>query len=162
MSILVRPMESRSSVPSKTGRFDDSVLLDQPYLPELSIALLRVARQRPLKSLLFPWKYTELAARLRLRVLSAGLDPAVITSFRHGGPSHDVSTGLRSLTSVLKRGRWSSIDSVKRYEKGGRIHRALADAAPEAQRFAAASFAQLGQVLIGSPQPLRSPLPLQA
>ena len=164
VSILVRPMESRSSVPSKTGRFDDSVLLDQPYLPELSIALLRVARQRPVKSLLFPWKYTELAARLRLRVLSAGLDPAVITSycFRHGGPSHDVSTGLRSLTAVLKRGRWSSIDSVKRYEKGGRIHRALADAAPETQRFVAASLAQLGQVLLGSRQPLRAPLPLQA
>ena len=88
----------------------------------------------------------------------------MITSycFRHGGPSHDVSTGLRSLTSVLKRGRWSSIDSVKRYEKGGRIHRALADAAPATQRFAAASLAQLGQVLLGSRQPLRAPLPLQA
>ena len=40
---------------------------------------------------------------------------------RHGGATHDRATGLRSLRSIKKRGRWHSDASVRRYEKRVRM-----------------------------------------
>ena len=46
-------------------------------------------------------------------------------SLRHGGASHDRATGSRSLLEVQQRGRWKSLDSVRRYEKHALINKVL-------------------------------------
>ena len=40
---------------------------------------------------------------------------------RHGGASRDFSHNMRSLQEVQSRGRWWSPNSVRRYQKGGRL-----------------------------------------
>ena len=46
---------------------------------------------------------------------------AVPYQARHGGPSEDRAARLRSLFEVMKRGRWLSEGSVRRYEKHGKL-----------------------------------------
>ena len=45
----------------------------------------------------------------------------VLYQLRHGGASHELATGRREITALAKRGRWGSMASVRRYEKGGRL-----------------------------------------
>ena len=40
-----------------------------------------------------------------------------VHSIRHSGPSHDATTGYRSMWQIQRRGRWSSERSVLRYAK---------------------------------------------
>ena len=46
-------------------------------------------------------------------------------ALRHGGASDDRVCGL-SLLDLQRRGRWKSSASVRRYEKSGMVHSALA------------------------------------
>eukprot|EP00973_Karenia_brevis_P075293 10460441-Karenia_brevis.AAC.1 len=40
---------------------------------------------------------------------------------RHGGPSHDRLTKVRSILEIKQLGRWSRLDTMKRYEAAGRV-----------------------------------------
>ena len=42
---------------------------------------------------------------------------------RHGGPSTDMLAGVTDFTSIQTRGRWSCIESVRRYEKHAKLLR---------------------------------------
>ena len=87
-----------------------------------------------------------------------GLGPPVPYQLRHSGASSDRSSGLRSLDEIRKRGRWRSIASVDRYEKGGRVAEQLNRLAPGTQQY-------LKQCLEGLPdflQGVRAPPHLEA
>ena len=49
----------------------------------------------------------------------------VLHSLRHGGPSTDLAMKSRSVTEAQKRGRWRTLRSVARYERGGRVSEQL-------------------------------------
>ena len=55
-------------------------------------------------------------ARLNL----APLRP-LLYSFRHGGASEDLALRRRSMEQVMRRGRWASTSSLKRYAKETRL-----------------------------------------
>ena len=67
---------------------------------------------------LFEKEMREAAALTKLEPLSP--TPHML---RHGGPSADVFLGARTLLQVQKRGRWNSMQSVKRYEKSAKLLR---------------------------------------
>ena len=50
---------------------------------------------------------------------------------RHGGPSRDIQLKLRPLEAVQRRGHWKSAQSLRNYEKSGRLHKIVAKVAPE-------------------------------
>ncbi len=45
----------------------------------------------------------------------------VLYLLRHGRPSHDRRFKLRSVADVKRRGRWTAVASVKRYEAHARV-----------------------------------------
>lgn len=83
----------------------------------------RLAAHRSPAAPLWSFGYGELrdavekaADAAKVRCLAPTLD-----SLRHGGASHDVIMGRRTLAEVAKRGRCGSSQNVRRYEKHGRL-----------------------------------------
>lgn len=59
---------------------------------------------------------------LKIGSARAGLPFIVLPhGLRHGGPSHDALHGHYTLRRIQQRGRWASWDTVRRYEKHGRL-----------------------------------------
>ena len=56
------------------------------------------------------------------KILGVSLCPY---QFRHGGPSHDVARKKRTLGQVRVRGCWMVEASVRRYQKSGRLIKAI-------------------------------------
>ena len=106
--------------PTKMGEYDQSVLWDRNDL-DISESLSRLKKR---KAGMRIWRFDSVQGlnyfksiinRLRL--------PIPIATFyilRHGGASHDVVTGRRSIMEVKSRGRWTSDRSVRRYSKATR------------------------------------------
>ena len=108
---------------SKVGEFDDGIVLDAGYASWLGPLLgLRAAKlSRELR--LFPGSYLVMKGAFTAACYSVGINDCSPYRLRHGGPSHDVAQGLRSLVDIKKRGRWAADSSVKRYEKSTLLHR---------------------------------------
>ena len=79
-------------------------------------------------------------------VSSLDLHPYML---RHGGPSYDRAYTLRTLEEIQKRGRWKSANSVRRYEKGGRVAEQLHKVPRHLQAHAARCGQLVGQVAAG-------------
>jgi len=116
--LLLNPEEHPAR--SKTGTFDDSLVLDSAYLRPWSAPLMRQLTSRPNNQMLWDFDYGQYAKVFGQIARQMGID---ITPYqlRHSGPSIDRSRNSRSLLEVQKRGRWKSHKSVARYEKSGRL-----------------------------------------
>ena len=111
-------------VPSKTGAYDESVVLgDVPLYKEIPAVLQLLVAHRPRSQFLVEMpRHRALQLLVEgARAVGAGSLAPVLHSLRHGGPSTDVAMGARSLGEVMKRGRWQSMRSVARYARGGRV-----------------------------------------
>jgi len=113
---------------SKRNEFDDSVVMDSAGRKWISVALERLAQERPQNELLFA--ISDLKFRLLFQTMAdavgfAHLDcsPHVL---RHVGPSHDHLVKARPLEEIRRRGGWSSLASVSRYEKSSQVTAQLA------------------------------------
>ncbi|CAK0843265.1 unnamed protein product, partial [Prorocentrum cordatum] len=121
-SVVLHPMECAQ--PSKTGVYDEGLLLDSPeftWLPPLLQALR--ARAAP-GGRVFDMSYNQwaLVFRRAATALHLGvLGPPTLYTLRHGGASHEYLAKFRSLDEIKKRGRWVSDSSLRRYTKGGRV-----------------------------------------
>ena len=108
LSFPLRPTELE--VPTKTGIFDASVVLDLPRQQFLAPLALAVRAATPESALFFPFSLAEF--RARFLVAAAAVGAAVLCccpySLRHGGASHDRSVLARSLSDVQARGMWRS------------------------------------------------------
>ena len=111
---------------TKTGQSDDTVILGSPGREwVLTVLKLWHAHQSSSGSeFVFPGltlaRYEKLFRCHSKRLLHpiGFVTPHVV---RHSAPSHDVFSGSRSLAQVKRRGRWAHDNSVKRYEKSGRL-----------------------------------------
>ena len=82
------------------------------------------ADQKSVTPRIFYLTLRERSAQYAEAVQQLGLSkfgPPVLYQLRHGGASHEVASGRRDLPPRMKRGRWSTLMSVRRYEKGGRL-----------------------------------------
>ena len=116
-ALLLDPLEEGK--PSKTGEFDNSVILDQPWVVQLSPALAELAA-RPATESVWPFDYGEYASQFRQASLALGIS-VVPYQARHSGASLDRMNGFRSLLEVKGRGGWKLDSSVLRYEKHARL-----------------------------------------
>ena len=128
-ALKLAPQEDK--VPTKTGKYDDSVLvgdLGKPWLDRVLAALVAKARSRKSelktsRSLLFP--RLDLAMYERLfrdargaLALQLPICPHIV---RHSAASNDRFHHRRSLAEVKKRGHWQADASVARYEKAALV-----------------------------------------
>ena len=133
-TLLVAPTEREES--TKTGDYDMAVVLDDTREPELGQMLqaqamrMRVAHQSteedddgqvPL------WQFTarSYVASWREAVAGLGLQAICTTPYqaRHGGPSRDLQSRLRTEAEVAARGWWKTPASVRNYAKPSRMNK---------------------------------------
>ena len=143
--LTVRPM-SRGR-PAKTGAFDDSVVFDHPERQYLANSLRFLTQNRARQDLLLPNVTPGAFAKEFARSCKNLGIQAVPYQARHGGPSEDRAAQLRSLFEVMKRGRWLSESSVRRYEKHGKLGRRLHRLPVRTQRHLADCTANIKRIL---------------
>jgi len=127
-------------VSSKTGKFDESILLDDVTIPWLGEALHRHSRSRMAELREFGhdhatakkeglWRLDQCEHLENLRWAAARLGCLHLAdslyALRHGGASRDVLEKRRDLVEVQRRGRWAHISSVRHYEGHGRVQSSL-------------------------------------
>ena len=113
-------------VASKTGHFDENVVLDSSWMtPWLHPFLAALAAGRRGKAALWSFPHERLNAVFKLELRRLGLDAlnCSMYSLRHGGASMDTLFNLRDVASVKLRGRWSSDRSLLRYRKASLAQR---------------------------------------
>ncbi|CAK0826240.1 unnamed protein product, partial [Prorocentrum cordatum] len=126
--------DSDLQLPGKTNLWDESVLLDQaPWLESALEALRIVAGDGPL------WDFQPTSvARLFVDACRAlglmHLQPHLY-SLRHGGASEDLLSGARTAEQVMRRGRWATMASLRRYGKETRLLREAAKVDPDVLLF---------------------------
>jgi hypothetical protein len=113
-------MHLEDQAPSKTGVYEDSIILDSPHRAWLGIHLAKLYRGRLAGERLFKFTLDKWNKAFQAATKELGLPRTVLYSLRHAGPTADVLTHRRSLIEVKKRGRWVSDSSVRRYEKAAK------------------------------------------
>ena len=134
-SLLLGPIELRK--PTKTGIFDDCVMLDHPELLWTTEHLARYKALGDQSDRLWPWTREAYEREFAIVVKRLGLSSwgLVPYSLRHSGPSWDRSMNRLSLAEVQRRGRWLDQRTVMRYEKSSRTSALLADLNPVFLRY---------------------------
>eukprot|EP00438_Fugacium_kawagutii_P013923 Skav213475 [mRNA] locus=scaffold565:39265:42440:+ [translate_table: standard] len=133
-TIVLHPLEVGTS--SKTQEFDESLTLDLPYHKGVGHAIRSTCRRFNQELPFLRHSNAELQEFLETssETLELGsLGPIHPYRFRHGGASHDMLHQHRDLQGVQKRGRWKSLSSVRRYEKGSRLAQLFASLPPQVQ-----------------------------
>ncbi|CAK0796309.1 unnamed protein product, partial [Prorocentrum cordatum] len=140
-SVVLHPQER--GVTSKVGAQDECMVFDNPEF-DLVLPLLEwLLKSVPVGKPLFPlsaaqWQEAlRAAARRRFPSLAA----PTLYQLRHGGAPHEALTQFRSSEDLMRRGRWHSQHSVKRYEKGGRVNQVLQSLTAEELNAALEGFA---------------------
>ena len=137
-AVLVVSPEERE-IATKTGSFHMSVTLDNARDLELGNDLCRLGDHRLAQAGVAADDDTGAVTPFGLRArdfLDAWMSVVVhlqVTEIcdtpykgRHGGPSRDIQLQLRSLDAVQRRGHWKSLQSLRNYEKSGRLHKIVA------------------------------------
>ena len=150
-SLVLGSTAAEEARPTKTGIYDDSVILDHEELQWLSPMLeMMVSSREPLEYLwdfndqLFRQKFEEAAALAGLARL--GLVPY---SLRHAGPSWDAIRRRRSQREIQRRGRWASPTSVQRYERSSRVVATLQELPEETLLFLQHCEMHLAELVTG-------------
>jgi integrase len=120
-SLLLGPIDMRK--PTKTGVYDDSVILDHPSLQWLGCELEKLMRYRNPDELLWLFSDQDFLRMFKLaaKMTNVGHLDLVPYSLRHAGPSWDALLRLRGQRDIQRRGRWRSPASVVRYERSSRV-----------------------------------------
>ena len=119
-SVILFPEEEGRS--SKTGQFNDSVLMDSAWLGFLKTDYERMHNPRS-TAYCWPFTYQDFVKEWRAVLAELGLEKLKLVPYqlRHSGPSNDLARGYRNLEEAKKRGRWSQSKSMQRYERRGRL-----------------------------------------
>ena len=144
--------------PSKTGVYDESVLLDWPELAFLD-PLLRTLWRLPQGRLVWGFDALEFGRIFKQAILDVGLQclAPVPYTLRHGGASHDILMKRRTIEAIKTRGRWRSDASVARYQKAARALQELNRLGPKTLAFARQVEERLPQLMLGRLPPTKPP-----
>ena len=134
--------------PGKTGLTDEAVILDMNdwlFLPLLAL----VGGLGPMDML---WNFTMAETRTAffaaVVTLNKGALRPQLYRLRHGGASHDLSTGRRTLAEVKTRGRWQSDGSLRRYGKPTRLQAAIRSLAKDTYDHGEKGIGNLGACIV--------------
>ncbi|CAK0826174.1 unnamed protein product, partial [Prorocentrum cordatum] len=138
--------DAKSGRPGKTGVTDESVLVDAPELwPVLHALTLGASTD----SSLWNFRPAEVRAKLAQGLQQLGLQkesPSLYT-IRHGGASHDLLSGSRTIAEVKEGRRWISDQSLRRYGKRTRMQQRSADLPPTVAYFGEQVFSRLAELI---------------
>ena len=143
------PVEGQSQ-PSKTHELDEAVLIDHPYLLWLGAILKHLKKGKRASMPVFDFKMAHVSSVFGQALDACGYRPHGVQSvyqIRHGSASTDRLTQQRSMEELMKRGRWRSLSSLRRYEQGGRISHVFGCLSPEEQKAALMAEKQLPIIL---------------
>ena len=148
MALTLHPTELAKA--SKTGEFDETVILDLDWLV---VALRKMQRCRDPEAFVVPGKARDMSRifdeALLLLDLPRILGRETLHVLRHSGPSADAWMGRRTIEQIQVRGRWRAASSVRRYQKGGRVAERLARCGDQLIAYAMKSHKLPGAVLTG-------------
>ena len=156
--LLLGPWETRR--PTKSGVYDDSVLLDHPSL-EWTLPLLAGLKQGAPDGCIWPFTREAFTRSFGRAVRALGLRSwgFVPYSLRHSGPSWDKVEGRLSLDEIQRRGRWQNPKTVMRYERSSRVSALLSTLSPAVVRYLQRCEKFLRQFVVGdAPLPELPPL----
>ena len=110
------------------GLFDESIVIDSPFLSWIHPFLRTLQEGRRGHQGLWPFSHAELGDTFRNLVKQLGLQElnSSLYCLRHGGASHDILHRYRPMAEVKVRGRWQADASTKRYLKASRAQAELA------------------------------------
>lgn len=132
-SLVIR--DSGLRVPTKTGAFDNSVILDRPDLLWMDKWWYELRRARPLDAPLFPGTQAAFSKAVKEAGEAVGANALsmVAYSLRHGGASWDFLMKYRDLKEVKTRGHWLADRSMTRYSKSSKLLAAMHELTTEAR-----------------------------
>ena len=128
--LLLGPLETRR--PTKSGVFDDSVLLDHPRLDWTLPLLAQLKSSGSPKECIWPFTRASFTRAFGRAVRALGLRSwgFVPYSLRHSGPSWDKTEARLTLDEIQRRGRWQNPKTVMRYERSSRVSALLSTLQP--------------------------------
>ena len=147
-SLLLFPHARGQS--SKTGQFDDSIVLDTRGRGYVYQTLLSLAKRR-LGRPVFSFTQAKWLKAFKEAAKSLGIESwdVVLHLLRHTGPSDDYLAKRRSLADIQRRGRWAAVSSVRRYEKASKIGAMLKRLKPRQMAFCQDASKYLEEYLTG-------------
>lgn len=126
---------------SKTGVFDEVLILDDVRMPCLGELVVQLAknriRQEGEAAHLWTFSAKQYLDVWRSCVMTLGLEEIAESPYqnRHGGASRDHLLRLRSVAAIQRRGRWSSDNSARIYDKPGRLQQLINKVSGELEPF---------------------------
>jgi hypothetical protein len=142
-SIQIAPQERLQ--PSKTQTFDDTILLDAS--PGLGPLLGQLAQHRAPDAVLFQISPDEVRQHWMQAVEVLGFKGLVQYQLRHGGASSDLLSQRRPLSEILARMRVSSLTTLRRYAKPGRLASMLHQMSPAVRLCGNESLLKINRIL---------------
>ena len=112
---------------AKNAEVNHSVPLDLHCQKPLAETLERLAALKNPLQRMWCTSYQQLANAFQQACKNLKIKPGqyCLHCLRHGGASEDRAAGHRSLTSVMGRGNWKALTSVRRYDKSALLAREL-------------------------------------
>ncbi|CAE7720139.1 unnamed protein product [Symbiodinium sp. CCMP2592] len=126
--LVLAPFERGES--SKTGIYDETLILDDVRAPWLTQALeMHVKERLRTGEETSMWSFTAAKFLSVWRLCTEALDiqDLAVSPYqnRHGGASRDHLMKLRSVSAIQRRGRWASDSSARIYDKPGRLQQMI-------------------------------------
>ena len=152
----MHPVENH--MPSKTGEFDESVIIDRDEYSFILPAMADLKATRRDEELLFHGPTLQSAFRraaIELDLMKIGIKN--VYQLRHGGASHEAMAQLRDGEGIRDKGQWKSKASVRRYRKGGRVAEVTSRMTSQQQKCGEKILGCLSSILTGSLPPLPDP-----
>ena len=157
-SLLLYPQEH--SARSKSGNYDDGILISPEVSSVLQRDLVRLRRSAAGASRLWPFSAASFRSQFKKVFTDLGFPLAHPYQIRHGGASYDAAEELRSLPDIQSRLRHLTDSTTKRYSKNVRYLCEVAKLPTAIARYGHFVEAHLGDLLAGRvalpPPPLRA------
>ena len=147
-AVLLAPFEGQ--VATKTGKLDDSVIIDWKELPSVTKILAKLAGNRGDQKL-WSFNHTEFNKKFAEHAEKSGVSALRPHPYalRHGGASFDAFHRRREVGANQLRGRWRAESSVACYNKHARLMKEVAVLPAATREFGDKIFKDLDQYLGG-------------
>jgi hypothetical protein len=140
---------------SKTGVSDESMIWDNVETAWMGHIFAAIQEAGPKSELVFNFTYPELVDKFHASVARLGLPAFVPYQLRHSGPSWDKLHARRGQVAIMRRGRWRSLASLARYEKGGMVTKEYAKLAAPLRAHLEECGRNIRAVMLGERLPIR-------
>ncbi len=151
---------SEAGFTDKVGAQDNSVILDVPETLWLGKKFEQIRQSGADTDRVFDeLTYPDLHQDIRGVADELGVKELTLDSLtRHNGPSWAIMKRRMDAATAMKRGRWRTLSSVQRYEKGGRMTQEWSSYSPSQRAFFLTCGKVVKDVVLGNTLPPRLPL----